>query len=80
MKNFQHKEKNAPPHMEKMASKNSAKRTTKPSLPKKGEKRPFTWRKRPQLEGERPPEIEIVFFMLEGRAPTLPPPCGCIWK
>ena len=55
-----------------MASKNSAKRTTKPSLPKKGEKRPFTWRKRPQLEGERPPEIEIVFFMLEGRAPTLP--------
>ena len=28
--------------------------------------------KGPNKRGERPPEIEIVFFMLEGHAPTLP--------
>ena len=34
-----------------------------PPPPKKGEKRPFTWRKRPQLEGGKAPEIEIVFYV-----------------
>ena len=65
--------------MEKMAPKNIAKRTTKPSPPKKEKRGPSHGEKGPNSSGERPPEIEIVFLCWRDVRLLSPPPCGCIW-
>ena len=70
-----------PYHTGENGSQKQCKKNNKALPPphKKREKRPFTWRKGPQLEGEKAPWNRNCFLCWRGVCLLSPPPCGCIW-